>query len=88
MIVQAAQRYGLAAFAFLLALVWQGIGLTSGFECLAAFTIVYVVVAGVQKRRAAKARKAERRRSRRSRTVETETEEVEAPDWPYLQSSY
>ena len=88
MLVLVAQRYGVAAFAFLLALLWQGIGIASGFECLGAFTAVYVVTAGVQKRRAVRARKADRRRSRRSRRDEAEDEEQAAPDWPYLQSSY
>jgi hypothetical protein len=85
--VRLAQRYGIAACAFLLALLWQGIGIASGFECLGAFTAVYVVTAAVQKRREAKARKVERRRSRRSHRAEVEPEE-DAPDWPYLQSSY
>ena len=87
MVTLALQRFGVAAFAFLLALVWQGIGIVSGFECLAVFSVVYAVAAGVQKRRAVKARKAERRRSRRSRHDDV-MEEEDAPDWPHLQSSY
>lgn len=88
MVMLVLQRFGLAAFAFLLALVWQGIGIASGLECLAVFTAVYVVVSAVQKRRAVTARKAERRRSRRPRHDEAEDEEQDAADWPYLQSSY
>ncbi|HEX5450243.1 MAG TPA: hypothetical protein VFW85_09325 [Gaiellaceae bacterium] len=86
MVTLALQRFGIAAFAFLLALLWQGIGIASGFECLAAFSVVYVVASAVQKRRAVRARKVERRRSRRSH--DDVAEEEDAPDWPYLQSSY
>lgn len=87
MVMHALQRLGLAALAFLLALLWQGIGIASGFECLAAFSAVYAVTSGVQKRRAVRARKAERRRSRRPRHDDV-VEEEDATDWPYLQSSY
>lgn len=88
MVMLALQRFCIAAFAFLLALLWQGIGVASGLECLAAFSTVYVVTAGVQKRRAVRARNAERRQSRRSRHDGAADEEEDAPDWPYLQSSY
>ncbi len=88
MVTLALQRFGIAAFAFLLALVWQGIGIASGLECLAVFSVVYAVAAGVQKRRAVKARKAERRRTRRPRHDDDVMEEEDAPDWPHLQSSY
>lgn len=87
MITLAAQRYGIAVFAFLLALVWQGIGIVSGLECLLTFTAVYLVVAAAQKRRAAKQRRVERRRTRTRPRVEPDDEE-DAPEWPYLQSSY
>jgi len=86
MVMLAVQRFGIAAFAFLLALLWQGIGIASGFECLAVFSAVYVVASAVQKRRAVRARKVERRRSRRSRHDDAADEEEDAPDWPYLQS--
>lgn len=88
MVMLALQRFGLAAFAFLLALLWQGLGIASGLECLTVFCVVYVAASGVQKRRAVRARKAERRRSRRSRHDDDVMEEEDAPDWPYLQSSY
>lgn len=87
MVMLALQRFGIAAFAFLLALLWQGIGIASGLECLAVFSGVYVVASAVQKRRAVRARKVERRRSRRSRHDDV-AEDEDAPDWPHLQSSY
>jgi hypothetical protein len=37
----AGRRYGVAGVAFAIALVWNRAGVTSGFECLLVFTLVY-----------------------------------------------
>jgi membrane protein implicated in regulation of membrane protease activity len=88
MVMLALQRFGIAAFAFLLALLWQGIGIASGFECLAVFSAVYVVASAAQKRRAVRARKVERRRPRRSRTVDDVEETKDVTEWPHLQTNW
>ena len=51
MLTRVAQRYVIAVGAFLIAVVFTGIGLTSAVECLAVFSVVYVVAAAVQARR-------------------------------------
>jgi hypothetical protein len=61
MLTRVAQRYVIAVGAFLIAVVFTGIGLTSAVECLAVFSVVYVVAAAVQARRVAVHRRPRRR---------------------------
>jgi hypothetical protein len=63
MLTRVAQRYAIAVVAFLIAVFWTGIGLTSAAECLAVFSVVYVVVAAVQARQRAAHRRPRRRRA-------------------------
>jgi hypothetical protein len=63
MLTRVAQRYAIAVVAFLIAVFWTGIGLTSAAECLAVFSVVYVVVAAVQARQRAAQRRPRRRRA-------------------------
>jgi hypothetical protein len=79
MLARIAQRYAIAVVAFLIAVVWTGIGLTSAVECLAVFSVVYVVAAAVQARRTATA---PRPRPRRRAPVRYEDEDSAV--WPQL----
>jgi len=78
MLTRVAQRYAIAVVAFLIAVFWTGIGLTSAAECLAVFSVVYVVVAAVQARQ----RAAAHRRPRRRRPAPTRYEDDDSGVWP------
>jgi hypothetical protein len=78
MLTRIVQRFAIALCAFLIAVIWTGIGLTSAFECLAVFSGVYVVAAAVQARRASAA--APRRRPRRRAPVRYEDDDSGV--WP------
>ena len=55
------QRYVIAAIAFVLAVVWLGVGLMRGLECLLVFLLVSLIVAVVQRRQAVVVRRDSRR---------------------------
>jgi hypothetical protein len=66
---EVARRYLLAKAGFAVALIWTGIGLTSGFECLLVFMLVSSVPV---------ARRATRPRARH------DTRSDESGEWPQL----
>jgi hypothetical protein len=79
MLTRIVQRFAIALCAFLIAVIWTGIGLTSAVECLAVFSVVYVVAAAVQARRASVS--APRRRPRR-RAAPVRYDDDDSGVWP------
>jgi hypothetical protein len=59
-----AARYAVAAFAFMAAATWLGVGLTSGLTCLCVFVLAFQAVCLYQRRSGARSRRAGSRRER------------------------
>lgn len=59
-----AERYLVAAFAFMAAATWLGVGLQAGFECLLVFCLAFQAVRLYQRRTGSRGRAAKRRRDR------------------------
>jgi hypothetical protein len=72
-----AARYLVAAFAFMAAATWFGVGLKSGFGCLFVFVLALQVVRLYQRRSAAGGRRTGPRRERRSGFKPVSGEETE-----------
>jgi hypothetical protein len=62
-----AERYLVAAFAFMAAAIWLGVSLTSGFACLFVFVLASQAVRLYQQRSGSDSRHAGSRRERPSR---------------------
>ena len=62
-----AVRYLVAAFAFLAAAIWFGVGLKDGFACLLAFVLAFQAVRLYQLRSSVRSRRAPSRREKASR---------------------
>lgn len=92
MVQRVVQRYLVAVVAFAVALLWAGLGLTSGFECLAVFSLAYAGMGLMQQRRRASTRASIRaREDRRPRTRERrplragiDPDGGEGGEWPLL----
>ena len=74
----AAERYLVAAFVFLDAAIWLGVGLKNGFACLLAFVLTFQAVRLYQLRSSVRGRRASRRRERPSRYAPSH-EETDGP---------
>lgn len=70
-----AERYAVAAFAFLAAAVWLGVGLISGFACLLVFLLAAQAVRLYQQRSDAREEAQTSSRERRSRDSRIVAEE-------------
>jgi hypothetical protein len=70
-----AARYLVAAFAFMAAATWLGVGLTSGFTCLLVFVMALQAVRLYQRRNDLRTRRAGSRRERPSRHKPVPAEE-------------
>lgn len=68
MVKRVVQRYLVGAAAFTVALLWTGLGLTSGFECLIVFALASAGTALAQQRRQVATRGARDRRERQHRS--------------------
>ena len=76
-----AARYLVAAFAFMAAAVWLGVGLTNGFTCLFVFVLALQGVRLYQSRRDSRRRRPGSHRERPSRYESGTGEETElAPE--------
>jgi hypothetical protein len=73
-----AERYAVAAFAFMAAATWLGVGLTSGFACLFVFVMASQVVRLYQRRSGARSRGISSSRERRPRSQPASAEERSA----------
>ena len=73
-----AERYLVAAIAFVAAATWFGVGLEDGFACLLAFVLALQAVRLYQRRSSVRSRRAPSRRERPSR-YESSPEEKERP---------
>jgi hypothetical protein len=73
-----AERYAVAAFAFMAAAVWLGVGLTHGFACLLVFVLAVQAVRLYQRRSEARDRAGASSRDRRSRSERVPAEERSA----------
>ena len=73
-----AERYLVAAFAFLAAATWLGVGLENGFACLLVFVLALQAVRLYQRRSSVRSRRAPARRARPS-DYEPSHEKMDAP---------
>lgn len=73
-----AKRYLVAAFAFMAAAIWLGVGLTSGFACLLVFVLALQAVRLYQRRSTVRSRRTRSRREQPSR-YESSPEEKDRP---------
>jgi hypothetical protein len=73
-----AERYLVAAFSFVAAATWLGVGLANGLACLLVFVLALQAVRLYQRRSSARSRRAPSRRGRPSR-YEPSPEEKERP---------
>lgn len=73
------ERYLVAAFAFLAAAAWLGVGLENGFACLFAFVLTFQAVRVYQRRSDVRSRRAP---SRRQRPTRHEPPSVEGREMP------
>lgn len=72
-----AERYLVAAFAFMATATWLGVGLTSGFTCLLVFVLAFQAVRLYQRRGGSRSQRAGSRRERPSRYQPLTGEETE-----------
>jgi hypothetical protein len=78
-----AARYTVAAFAFMAAATWLGVGLTSGFACLFVFVIACQAVRLYQRQSGSRARAGSRRKGRAYReAASAEEREISPPPAP------
>lgn len=71
-----AERYLVAAFAFMAAATWFGVGLTNGFACLFVFVLAFQGVRLYQRRSGSRSRSSSRR-DRPSRDTSVPAEELD-----------
>ncbi len=79
MVRSVAERYLVAAFAFMAAATWFGVSLTSGFACLFVFVLAFQVVRAYQRRSRSRTRNAGSAAERRSRYEYRSVEETDLP---------
>jgi hypothetical protein len=87
-----AGRYLVGAFAFMAAATWLGVGLTSGFACLAVFLLASQAVRVYQQRSGSDSRRAGSRQERpsrerpsRSKRASAEERDVSIPAAPRIE---
>ena len=78
MVRSVAERYAVAAFAFMAAATWLGVGLTSGFACLFVFVMASQAVRLCQRRPSSRSRRVSSSRERRPRSRPASAEERSA----------